>query len=208
MKTFRAKENFTITHEGFPRHIIANTDYEIVDTNQGIGFYIKVYEPGNTNETFNAYLSPKEITLYGIELSELTLKDVNDILNEVTMAPSCVDFKWGWEVTEVRGDCTLDGKWSASINKISGFLINTFFTRPDTNTGEMGIGRGRRMWIESTASRTSIVMTAYVCIDLIVRHETLEAFLFQNAKILNPHKTVEQLAYPEVLKPAEKEHVR
>jgi hypothetical protein len=81
----------------------------------------------------------------------------------------------------------------------SGFLIQASFKRPDTNTGKIGIGYGREMFINKKADERSVVFTAWVCIKLIVDHELLEAFRFKGVRLLDPHKTLEQLAYPKTL---------
>jgi hypothetical protein len=158
--------------------------------------------------TQHIYISPEEILQYGEVQNKLTLSDVKNILDNISFVESCIDFHWGWEVVEVEGNATVEDYERNSleettgyvkINPIRGFLISTTFQRPDINTGIMGTGKGRRMWIEETASETSIVMTAWVCVELIVKHETMEAFKYRNAKLLNPHKNLEQLAYPEIL---------
>ena len=82
---------------------------------------------------------------------------------------------------------------------IDGFLIRCGFWRPDTNTGEMGEGFGRWMHIPKTSYRDGVVKTAYVCIDLVVRHEMMEALEFDGVKIFDPHKSLDELAYPKKL---------
>jgi hypothetical protein len=210
MKTFR-----TLNESFIPGSVLSNvkqialvvilpkTDYKIVDTNQAFGIYIKVTSPMIMNPkkviSQNVYISPEEISKYGEVQNKLNISDLKNILDNISFAPSCVDFHWSWEIIEVVGQ-HWEGTEPISKGPIKGFLINTSFQRPDTNTGIVGIGKGRRMWIEETASETSVVMTAWICVDLIVKHELMESLLYQNAKILNPHKTLEQLAYPETLK--------
>ena len=43
-------------------------------------------------------------------------------------------------------------------------------------------------------------MTAWLCMELIVRHELMESMLVDGVRILDPHKTLEELAYPKKLK--------
>jgi len=208
MKTFRAHTSFipesvvnSFSRET-PAVVLPKTDYEIIDTNQAFGIYIKIYTSSKktTEDNFQKiYISPEEIKKYGEVQQKLTIFDLIGILKKITFAPSCVDFNWNWEVVEVEGDYW-EGIEPYAKGKTHGFLINTTFQRPDTNTGISGIGKGRRMWIEDTASETSVVMTAWICIDLIVKHEIMEAIQFKEARILNPHKTLSELAYPEILK--------
>lgn len=208
MKTlFRAHKSFipesvviSNSRETAPVVILPKTDYEIIDTNQAFGIYIKVISPtiADTNELVSQkiYISPEEIATYGDVQNKLSISDLKNILDNISFVKSCIDFQWKWEIVEVDGQYWNDIE-PYSKGNIKGFLINTTFQRPDINTGIIGTGKGRRMWIEETASETSVVMTAWVCIELIIKHETLESFLYKNAKILNPHKTLEQLAFPE-----------
>jgi len=208
MKIFRAhtsfipdavKSSLVMDH---PIVILPKTDYETIDTNQAFGLYIKVYTPKPGVVKFDdlnyqkIYINPDEIKKYGEVLNKLTINELREILDKISFAPSCVNFNWKWEITEVEGQYW-DHSEDISKGKVHGFLINTTFTRPDTNTGVVGIGKGRRMWVENTASETSIVMTAWVCVELIVKHELMESFLYNNLRILNPHKTLSELAYPE-----------
>ncbi len=207
MKTFRANKNFTPKSVDSKFNdvviVLADTDYEIVDTNQAgellNGIFIKIHFPYIINGVHhkNFHISAEEVAEYGMVQSRLTLKEVKDILDNIDLSGSCVDFKWKWEITEVTG---MGYDESVQGHQINGFLINTTFSRPDVVTKIIGVGRGRRMWIEDTASETSVVMTAKICVDLIVTHELMETFRYKNAKILNPHKNVSQLAYPEKLK--------
>ena len=210
MKTFRANKSFipeSVVNSNSritaPVVVLPKTDYEIVDTNQAFGIYIKVMSPTVADSkkivTQQIYISPEEILQYGEVQNKLTLSDVKQILDNISFVKSCIDFNWNWEVVEIDGLSWNNVDNPKESIPVRGFLINTTFQRPDINTGIMGTGKGRRMWIEETASETSIVMTAWVCVELIIKHETLESFLYEKAKILNPHKTLSQLAYPETL---------
>ncbi len=205
MKTFRAHTSFIpesvklrLTRE-LPAVILPKTDYEIMDTNQAFGLYVKVYVSAEdkTKDNFQkVYISPEEISQYGEVLQKLKIEDIRRILDSIKFAPSCVDFNWRWEIVEVDGIGWNNIENQKESVPLRGFLINTTFQRPDTNTGVFGTGKGRRMWIEDTASETSVVMTAWVCVELIVKHELMEGFLYGNAKILDPHKTLDELAHP------------
>lgn len=116
---------------------------------------------------------------------ELTIQDVKDILDNINFAKySCIDMGWDFEF------------------KIEGglYLIRTSFMRKDIDNGEMGKGWGR--WHTTPvngATETSIVMTAWVCVKMIVEHELLEGFEYKGKKVFNPHKTIDELIYPEKL---------
>ena len=115
----------------------------------------------------------------------LEVKDVKEILGNINFAEySCIDMGWDFEVKEVEGF----------------YFIRTSFKRKDINTGEFGTGWGR--WNTTPvewATETSVVMTGWVCVDQIVRHELLEGFEYKGKKVFNPHKTIDQLVYPETL---------
>lgn len=112
----------------------------------------------------------------------MDINEINKIIKNITFAPSNLDMGWDWETKKVE----------------EGFFIRTSFKRPDTHTGEIGTGFGRWMFIPENTDDRGVVMTAWVCAKLIVEHELLEAFLYKNVRILDPHKSLENLAYPEI----------
>ena len=135
---------------------------------------------------------------------ELTLSKVEEILKNISFKHSCVDMDWKWRVIEIESSTKEhDENGVVALGTTSGFLINTTFKRPDINNGAIGIGSGRQMWIPKEYSEMGVVMTAWLCSELIVKHELMESFMYAGAAILNPHKSIEQLAYPEILKRSE-----
>ena len=126
-------------------------------------------------------------------MGPLTLQDVKTILGRLKSAPSGIRMSterdYRFEVIElVHENPTVDG-----------FLIRCGFWRPDTTTGEMGEGFGRWNHVPRAASETAVVMTGWVAIKLVVEHESMEAFEYLGVKVLNPHKNVDQLAFPMTL---------
>jgi len=113
----------------------------------------------------------------------MKLKKIKEILNNISFAPSNLDMGWEWEAKIVEDGC----------------MIRCSFKRPDTNTGKMGTGFGRWMFVEDGYTEKGIIMTAWLCAELIVKHELMEAFFYRKARILDPHKSMEELAYPYVL---------
>ena len=114
---------------------------------------------------------------------QLTLDEVKKILSNINFASySCIDMGWDFEVI-------IEGKF---------YLMRTSFMRKDIITGEFGKGWGR---FHTTpidgATETSIVMTAWVCVKMIVDHELMESFEYKGKKVFNPHKTLDQLIYPD-----------
>ena len=104
---------------------------------------------------------------------------IEETLSKITWVPSCVDMKWKWEVESIDG----------------GHLIRTTFQRPDINSGEMGTGYGRWMFVPHDVSKDGIVKTAWLCAELIVRHELMESFLYDDVKIFDPHKSLDELSH-------------
>jgi hypothetical protein len=120
----------------------------------------------------------------------MTLERIHNILSKLKSAPSGIqmstDKDYRFEVVEINHE----------NETVDGFLVRCGFIRPDTNSGEMGEGFGRWNHLPRNASVKAVVMTAYVSIKLVVEHEMLEAFEYQSEKLFNPHKTLEELAYP------------
>ncbi len=203
MKLFRSKQNFEpASSRNNNQHflVLANTDYDILDNNLASGFCIKMFSKDDAGKTVTKqiYISPEENDLYAEVPNNLTIERVRAILDEFSFSKSCVNFNWGFEVFEIEGK--LFDENEIFKGQKDGFLINTTFVRPDINTGEMGIGSGRRMWIDKTASETSVVWTAKMCIDLIISHEINEAVHYRGARLIDQHKKVDDQVYPQTLK--------
>ncbi len=127
----------------------------------------------------------------------LTIERIQNILSRIKSAPSGIrmstDHDYRFEVAEVNHP----------IPSLDGFAIRCGFWRPDTATGQMGEGFGRWNLVSRNASIDAVVKTAYVAINLVVEHEKMEAFTFDGVRIFDPHKTLEELAYPKTISSAE-----
>jgi hypothetical protein len=117
-----------------------------------------------------------------------TTADLRAVLDDIRFAPNCVDMGWAWEIEELP---------LAPDGALKGWLVNTTFRRPDTDTGAMGVGRGRKEFIAVGTTESGVVKTAWLLAELIVRHELMEAFLYRGVRIFNPHHTVDELSMPE-----------
>jgi len=93
---------------------------------------------------------------------------------------------WTWEIEELP----------EASGALKGWLVNTTFQRPDTHTGVLGTGRGRKEFIAVGASESGAVKTAWLLAELIVRHELMEAFRYRGVRIFDPHHTVDELSMP------------
>lgn len=116
-----------------------------------------------------------------------TTADLRATFEDITFAPNCVNMGWAWEIEELH--VSPDGA-------LKGWLVNTTFRRPDTDTGVVGIGRGRQEFIAAGTSVSGVVKTAWLLAELIVRHELMEAFLYRGVRIFDPHHTVDELSMP------------
>lgn len=118
-------------------------------------------------------------------MKEYTQKEAQAIVDNISFAPS------GIQMHE-------SGKPKFIVEKNDfGFFIQCSFWRPDTRTGFPGQGYGRKYHCDLSACEKALVMTAWMAFEQIVKHEMMECFLYRGARILNPHKSLEELAYPE-----------
>ena len=108
------------------------------------------------------------------------------VLDQISFAPSCVNMGWQWQIEELR----------LQSGDLRGWLVNTTFRRPDTHTGEIGVGAGRKELVAFGASESAVVKTCWLLAELIVRHELMEAFLYQGVRIFNPHHSIAELSMP------------
>lgn len=120
-----------------------------------------------------------------------TIDDVRAVLAGISFAPSNLDMGWTWEVEELR---------AGAGGELKGWLVNTTFQRPDTHTGVVGTGRGRKEFVAVGTGESGVVKTAWLLAELIVRHELMEAFLYRGVRIFDPHHTVDELSLPHRLR--------
>jgi hypothetical protein len=118
-------------------------------------------------------------------MEELTEIEAQAIVDQIDFAPS------GIQMHE-------SGKPKFEVKKEAvGFLIRCSFWRPDTKTGEMGTGFGRWYIASLDASEKSLIMTAWLAFEQIVKHEMMECFLYKGVRLFDPHKSLEELAFPQ-----------
>lgn len=112
--------------------------------------------------------------------------ELNDVLREITFVNTVLDFKWAFEYKSVT---ICEGP----IDK-QAWLLWVTFERPDTITGAFSRGRGRDEIVWKGATVSAVVKTAWVLVELMVRHELMEGFRWRNTRIFNPHNSVFDLA--------------
>ena len=114
-----------------------------------------------------------------------TDSQLQEVLNGISMVNTVLDFKWMFEFKPVR--TVIQGQDAPDK---SGWLVWVSFERPDTITGKIGRGRGRDEIIWSGTYLSGVVKTAWLLVELMVRHELMEGFRFHNQRIFNPHNSV------------------
>ena len=109
---------------------------------------------------------------------------LDQLLSEISFKNTVLDFKWKFEYEPV---------FDHGQNLI-GWFVQALFERPDTHTGEIGIGRGRKEFVPLGTTDSGVVKTCWLLVELVVRHELMEGFRWQDKRIFNPHNTIQALA--------------
>jgi hypothetical protein len=126
-----------------------------------------------------------------IETSVISENHVHELLSQTKLTGWLAKIELEWVVERVirrEGD-----------NAHKGWLIAATFMRPDSVTGKMERGTGRQEFLPIKCPESRIVKTAWLCLELLIRHELMEAFTFQGVRILDPHKDLNELAHPKTL---------
>lgn len=121
-----------------------------------------------------------------------TTEQLQVILANIHFAPSCVDFDWKWQfegVLGVKHSATKDQKDLHPYEPV-GWLVNTTFRRPDTNTGKVSTGIGRKEFIPYGTTESGVVKTCFLLCKLIVEHEIMESFCYNGQRPFDPHNSV------------------
>jgi len=108
--------------------------------------------------------------------------DLKNALQRISFVNTVLDFKWKFEFKQ------------ATLNHEQAWLLWVSFERPDILTGVIGRGRGREEIVRKGATISSVIKTAWLLVELMVRHELMEGFRFDGVRIFNPHNSVLDLA--------------
>lgn len=135
-----------------------------------------------TNKSLGNHLTLLEIHESDRDFAVKSTPILEAVLSEISFENTALDFKWKYEVRENND----------AINP--GWFVNVAFRRPDCDTGEIGTGRGRAEFIAKGAWQSGIVKTGWLLVELVVRHELMEAFKWRGKRIFNPHNSVHDLA--------------
>jgi hypothetical protein len=123
-----------------------------------------------------------------------TDEQLEEVLGDITFVNTVIDFHWKFEykpcIVQFFEPGTNRGGVMRSRN---GWTVQCSFKRPDTDTGEIGIGRGREELIWQGTTISGVVKTAWLLIDLVLYHEAMEGYRWKNKRIFNPHHSVYDL---------------
>lgn len=114
-----------------------------------------------------------------------TTADLQAALSRVSFVNTVLDFKWRFECRAVDVLPCWDDHGSRE-----GWLVWASFERPDSITGQVGRGRGREEIVWRGTPLSGVVKTAWLLVELLVRHELMEGFRFDDVRIFNPHNSV------------------
>lgn len=109
-------------------------------------------------------------------------QELERVLNNISLKNSVLDFEWQFEYKPFVQ------------NHFLGWFVRVSFERPDTITGQIGRGVGRDEFIKIGTTISGVVKTCWLLLELMIRHELMESFKYEGARIFNPHHTVEELA--------------
>jgi hypothetical protein len=75
----------------------------------------------------------------------------------------------------------------------SGYYLQVAFLAPCNDTGVLAIHRGRKWYISSHAIPDEVVKTAWLAVEVALRHEAMETFTYKGRRVFNPHTDVDAL---------------
>lgn len=120
-----------------------------------------------------------------------TTDDLDRVLSRLDMDPTCLEMGWQWRKEPVFR--VKDSKGMAYDYELAGWLLNTTFRRPDTNTGKVGTGLGGQHFVPVGSTETSVIKRCLVACKAIVEHEVMEMFRYKGWKLFNPHHSIDDL---------------
>src|SRR5215831_7177408 len=97
--------------------------------------------------------------------------ELQECLSRISFHNTIVDFRWQFKFRPILLKPTGD-----TPQEENGWLVWAEFERPDTHTGEMGIGRGRDEIVRTGAWESGVIKTCWLLVELLARHELMEGF--------------------------------
>ena len=109
-------------------------------------------------------------------------------LQRISFSNTVVDFDWQFKCRPIVLKATYEMPRDENA-----WLIWAEFERPDTHTGEMGIGRGRDEIVRVGAWESGVIKTCWLLVELLVRHELMEGFRVDGLRVFDPHNSIADL---------------
>jgi hypothetical protein len=126
-----------------------------------------------------------------------TEEELLDIIKRVTVRKdSVINFKWEFKHETVRSGkfySPVQGEEHLVGSEVAGWFVHVEFERNDIITHKPGKGQGRKEFIATGTTESGVVKTCWLLMELIVRHELMEGFMYKGNQIFNPHHTVGEL---------------
>ena len=99
-----------------------------------------------------------------------------------------------FDVTEVCKQITFRDWTLITAQRADGsFILQWEFAAPDNETGATSVQRGRKWFVSQHVIPDEIVKTAWLGVELALRHEAMEDFRYKKVAIFHPHTDVESL---------------
>lgn len=115
-----------------------------------------------------------------------------------TPAPAPGSVEFGERLHRIRDEITLPANFTLIVERDKAladgrwyFQIDAY--RPDTYTGQMGHGRGRKAYLSAHATDSELIQCAFGLLDAYVHHEAREGFLWKGRRVFGPHIDVHAL---------------
>jgi hypothetical protein len=117
-----------------------------------------------------------------------TDEELRECLSRISFYNTVVDFHWQFKFRPIVLKPT-----DAYPQEENAWLLWAEFERPDTHTGEIGIGRGRDEIVLVGSWESGVIKTCWLLVELLVRHELMEGFQVDGLRIFDPHNSVADL---------------
>jgi hypothetical protein len=70
-------------------------------------------------------------------------------------------------------------------------FVQVSYDARDSRTGEPCHWKGRKWYLSEHMTHDEVVKTAWAAVELTVKHELMESFLWQGERLFNPHAGLE-----------------
>lgn len=131
-------------------------------------------------------LMPQHVAAFSRAMSEKIRNEshLEEVLSKIVLRGPYAPQNWKFEKRAVRDG----GGWTI------GWLVRGTFDRLDRDTEQASRGSSREEFIPRDSTVNQVVKTCWVLVDLTTRHEAMESFTFDDARVFDPHHEIEDLA--------------